>query len=323
LAEAEALLKKATKSAAAAGRPSLERRRAELLKTSQAPDFWDDPDNAAKVLRDYRELDAQLTDLDRVARACNFARRLVQEARGEQHLASAARAVEEVAREVQLLEARAASGTTVAVDEVLLEIEAAGESSGAQAWVRELAFMYLGWAERRGYEASEKAEGLSPTRVLLRIGGPGVLGFLAGEAGLHRRIEANGRVGAYVRLRRWPTSIPDTALVTGREVRRRPGFFVERLGAEASARDESSGRSATLLGAGDSQELKQLAAALLSVPSVPAGEVRRYFVDHSVRVEDPRTGASTPRIKDVLRGELELFIASWLSRGEEQAQKAR
>jgi ATP-dependent Clp protease ATP-binding subunit ClpC len=313
--EVESLMGRAHRIASAAGRPAMEARRAALLAQSQAPDFWDEPARAAEVLREYRARDAQLGDMERVMRACASARRLVREARTEQHLVSAARAVEEAAREVQLLEARAAAGTATGVDDVLVEIEAASETLAAQAWVRELGYMYLGWAERRGYEKFSVAEGVEPTRVLLRVSGPGVLGFLAGEAGLHRRIEEDARVGAYVRPRPWPQSEPDAEFVVlAREYRRKQGFFLERVGAEVSARDESTGRAVTLHGGGALSELRSITAALLSVAPGGAGEVRRYFLGRAPHVEDPRTGASTPRIKDVLRGELEVFIAAWVGR---------
>ncbi|HVE87597.1 MAG TPA: AAA family ATPase, partial [Myxococcales bacterium] len=322
LAEVENLVHRSSRIGVALGRPALESQRTRLLAASQAPDFWDDPTHAAAVLREYRGIDAHLSDLDRVARACAFARKLVRDAKGEQHLASAARAVEEVARDVQLLEARSAAGMSGGVDEVLMEIEAAADSPAAQGWVRELGFMYLGWAERRGYEELAVAEGSSPWRVLLRIGGPGVLGFLAGESGLHRRLEESARVGAYVRVRRWPRDVAGGAETAGREVRRHPGFFVERLVAEASARDETTGRAVSLRGAADVGELKALASTLLGVPATPAGEVRRYFFGRGARVEDPRTGVTTPRIKDVMRGELEPFIAAWVGRLDEAAARA-
>ncbi len=50
-----------------------------------------------------------------------------------------------------------------------------------------------------------------------------------------------------------------------------------------------------------------------------ADEVRRYFVGRSPRVEDPRTGEGTPRVKDVLRGEIDVFIAAWMARPPETA----
>ncbi|HYV45410.1 MAG TPA: AAA family ATPase [Myxococcaceae bacterium] len=309
-AEAENLVARASRIGVELGRPDLESRRARLLPAIQAPDFWDDPAQAAATLREFRGIEAKLSELDRVARGCAFARKLVRDARGEQHLASAARAVEEMAREVQLLEARGLG--PLDVDEVLIEVEAAADSPAAQDWVRELGFMYLGWAEKRGYDALAVAEATAPWRVLLRVGGPGALGFLAGESGMHRRMEKNGRVGAYVRVRLWPKDKAG-AHTSGREIRRRPGFFVERLSAEASAKDEATGRMVTLHGAAEVAELRALAAALLEIPP-PAGEVRRYLPDLGARVEDPRTGASG-RIKEVLRGELEPFIAAWMDKG--------
>lgn len=318
--EADALLQRATAVGAAIERPALEKRRAQLLAESQAPDFWDDPERAAVKLRDFRALEAQLGDLDRLVQSANFARRLVREAKNEQQLAGAARAVEEVGREVQLAEARTRGGGGRDIDEALLELQAVGEGAAAKGWVRELGYMYLGWAEKRGYEALAVAEGSDPARVLLRIAGPGALGFLAGESGLHRRVDEQSRVGAYVRSRPWPREPAPSVDVTAREIRRHAGFFVERVGAEARAKEDATGRQVVLQGIGDVNELKPLAAALLDGPP-KATEVRRYFVGRAARVEDPRTGTVTPRIKDVMRGELELFIAAWLSRAEAQPKQ--
>ncbi len=311
--EADGLLNRATQVGTAVGRPGLERRRAQLLAESQAPDFWDDPERAASKLRDFRTVEAQLGDLERLVQTAQFARRLVREAKNEGALGSAARAVEEVGREVQLAEARTQGGGGSGIDEALLEILAASEGPAAKGWIRELGYMYLGWAQKRGYEALAVAEGSDPARVLLRIAGPGVLGYLASEAGLHRRVDESSRIGAYVHSRPWPREPPGTVEVEAREIRRHAGFFVERVGAEARAKDDTSGRQVVLQGIGELAEARQLAAALLDGPP-PTGEVRRYFVGRAARVEDPRTGAETPRIKDVLRGELELFIAAWLSK---------
>ncbi|MFL5321605.1 MAG: AAA family ATPase [Myxococcaceae bacterium] len=312
LQESEELARRARGVARSAGRPAMEARKSELLTRTQAPDFWDDPETAARVLRDFRTVEAQLRELDRVVGACEFARKLVRDAKGEQHLVGAARAVEEVAREVQILEAQAASGQPVRVDDALVELEAAAETEDASAWVKELAWMYLGWAQRRGYEAVAIAEGSSPARVVLRVGGPGVLGFLGGEAGLHRRVDDEKRTGAYVRVRRWPDGAPEALQLTSREVRRRPGSFVERIASEASAHDDATGKAIAIAGAVGPSELEHVAAALLDGPPQQS-EVRRYFVGRGARVEDPRTGVSTPRVKDVLRGELETFIAGWMS----------
>jgi protein subunit release factor A len=266
------------------------------------------------VLREFRTVGAQLKDLDRVASKCNFARKLVNEAKDEPHLNSAARAVEEMAREVQLLEARAAAGAAPAVDDVLVEIQAAGEGEHATAWIRELCAMYLGWAERRAYEATILAEAALPLTALLRMSGPGVRGFLTGEVGLHRRIEAQTRQAAYVRMQTFAGDEPGHLKLEGREVRRRPGTFVEKVVSQARARNDATGRAVELTGSVDPSELRKMAAAMVDAATPSGDEVRRYFFGRAARVEDPRTGASTPRIKDVMRGELELFIAAWMSR---------
>jgi hypothetical protein len=105
--------------------------------------------------------------------------------------------------------------------------------------------------------------------------------------------------------------------VDGREVKRRAGSFVERVGCEVQVRDERGGRALSLVGGEGLEALTAVGGALLAARAMPDHEARRYHLGRGARVEDPRTGAATPRWKDVLRGELDLFIAAWLARPPE------
>jgi MoxR-like ATPase len=315
LAEAEALVSRAAQVASAAHRPQLEEHRRELLAQTQAATFWDDGERAARVLRSYRELDLKLGELDRVRELCLVARRRSREARSETALAQAVRVLEEAAQEVRLAEARLAAGGTE-VDDAWLEV-AGADTLGAAAWVRELVDLYLGWAARRGYVAAVAAESEEPVRAVLHLQGAGVYGFLAGERGVHRRVDEQHRVTAYVRLYRpvtSPVALPPSVRLEGREVKRRAGRFVPKVAAEVSARDEASGRLATLLGGGTLEELKAIAVAVLGGQAGGGDDARRYWLGAGARVEDPRTGEGTPRTKEVMRGEIDRFIAAWMTR---------
>jgi protein subunit release factor B len=161
------------------------------------------------------------------------------------------------------------------------------------------------------------AEAEEPFRVVVRIAGPGAYGYLAGEAGLHRRIEDEKRQRAYVRVHRGgPVEEEESLDVEGREVRRHEGTYLARVKTEVTVRDETTGRMMTLAGAGELDEMKDLASRVVKGQggSNTADEARRYHLGRGARVEDPRTGAGTPRVKDVLRGELDVFIAAWISR---------
>ncbi|NTX38027.1 AAA family ATPase [Myxococcus sp. CA033] len=317
LVEMDRLVGKARSLAASAGRPEMEDRRAALLTETQAPNLWDDPTHAADVIRAFRTVEAHLNELERLEAACLFGRRLVREAKNEVQLASAARQVEDVAREVQMAEALHASGATTQDTEALVDICASDSAETQEAWVQELATMYLGWAQRRGYEAVAVAEAEEPARVVVRIAGPGAYGFLAGEAGLHRRLEDEKRQRAYVRVHRGGAlSEEELELleVLGRPVKSHEGAYLQRVRTEVTVKDESTGRVLTLTGAGELDELKDIAARVVAGQGGSTDEARRYYLGRSARVEDPRTGAGTPRVKDVLRGELDVFIAAWISR---------
>lgn len=315
--EAESYVGRAAAVASAARRGELESKRRVYLTQSQAPGFWDDGERAASVLREFRSIDARLAELDRLRELCQLARRRARDAKGEIQLASAVRAVEEAAREVRLAEARMAAGGAPDVDDAWLEIQAATTSEASRAWVNELVVMYAGWGERRGYEVKRIAEGEEPVRAVIHLHGPGVYGFLSGERGTHRRIDDDARLSAYVRLYRPSSSdieVPETLTLDGKEVKRRAGKFVERVASEVSARDEKTGREVTLSGSAGVLELKSLTMTLLAGQGEGGAEVRRYFVGKSPRVEDPRTGEGSPRVKDVMRGEIDLFIAAWITR---------
>ncbi|MCI0671121.1 MAG: AAA family ATPase [Myxococcaceae bacterium] len=314
LEETDALVRRVERVARTAHRPELEKRRADLLQATQAPDLWDAPERAAATLRAFRQVEAQLSELDRLASTCQFARKLVREARGEAQLKGAARQVEEAARDIQLAEARVASGTAEADDEALMDLWTADVTPADTTWLAELAAMYSAWAARRGYQAVPLAEGQQPPRVVLRVTGPGAFGFLKGETGLHRRIAESSRVRAYVRVHRAVPHAAVGAVVGAREVRRHVGSFLPRVGCEVTLRDESSGRLLSLLGGEVVRELEEVAQVVLAGGGAPVTEARRYHVGRAPHVEDPRTGAGTPRLKDVLRGELDLFIAAWVSR---------
>jgi len=318
LAEANELRNRARQVGQALDTTLLAERRAELLAQTQAPDFWDDPERAGALLRSFRTVEAQLQTQERLAAACESAHRVVRETKGEARLAAAARAVEAAAREVQLAEARVAAGGSVG-DEALLELSLpGGEDDEHLRWLETLLAMYRGWAERRGYQVTAVGEGVRPVRVLLHIAGPGVIGFLAGEDGLHRRQEENARASARVRIHPWPAAGEPRATLrgNGRAVHRHPGRFVPRITSEFHAIDDASGREVSLAGASTPEDLRAVAAAVLRAESGLA-DARRYFFGRAAHVEDPRTGAATPRVKDVLRGELELFITSWVARSME------
>ncbi|GHG69690.1 AAA family ATPase [Comamonas sp. JC664] len=322
LFEMDRLVGKARALAESAGRSELETRRAALLAETQAPNLWDDPTHAAEVIRAFRAVEAHLNEQERLEAACLFARRLVREAKNEVQLASAARQVEDVAREVQMAEALHASGATTQDTEALVDICASDSAESQATWVQELATMYLGWAQRRGYEAIAVAEAEEPARVVVRIAGPGAYGFLAGEAGMHRRLEDEKRQRAYVRVHRGGTMTQEELElleVQGRPMKSHEGAYLQRVRTEVTVKDESSGRVLTLAGAAEVEELKDIAARVVSGQGSNTDEARRYYLGRSPRVEDPRTGAGTPRVKDVLRGELDVFIAAWISRPPAEA----
>lgn len=174
-----------------------------------------------------------------------------------------------------------------------VHIRAKGRPEPARRWVRELAQMYLAWAERRGFAASVLGEevqtirrGVSAragttTAVTIAISGYAAYGLLKGEAGLHRLVQAGGdgakddspqKIHAQVSV--WP-ELTDDLLPAGGvastesqiDVTSQPadhsGLFVKRLTAKATATHRPSGRTLALAGNLPADDLAHEAAKLL------------------------------------------------------------
>jgi ATP-dependent Clp protease ATP-binding subunit ClpC len=313
LSEAEHLLARASAVSHGAKRPELETLRKDYLAQSQSPRFWDDGEKAAGVLRSFRAIESQLGELDRLREICLTARRRAKEAKSEVQLSSAIRTLEEATREVRLAEARVAAGASQ-VDEAFIDISCTQMGAASEAFLKELAFLYFQWGKRRGYEINMVAESPEPLRCVLHVQGPGVFGFLQSEKGLHRRIEDQHRVTALIRLFMPVQSSELQAVIEAKEVKRHTGMLVEKLCTQVQAQEQSTGRELTMVCALTLENAKQLAGALMQANGDSALEVRRYFMGKNARVEDPRTGEATPRIKDVFKGEIDSFIAAWISR---------
>lgn len=140
---------------------------------------------------------------------------------------------------------------------------------------------------------------------------------------MHRRLEDEKRQRAYVRVHRGG-SLSEEELayleVQGRPMKSHEGAYLQRVRTEVTVKDESSGRVLTLTGATEIDELKDIAARVVFGQGSNTDEARRYYLGRGARVEDPRTGAGTPRVKDVLRGELDVFIAAWITRPPTEPQ---
>ena len=159
----------------------------------QKPGFWDDQEAAARTsaaharaqkrLRTFRQLEADVADLDDLAEMAAEDEEIGAEL--EQQLASLEQ------RLAELEEARLFSGDYDSGDAVV-SVHAGAGGTDSQDWAEILLRMYLRWAERRGFEVEMKEAspgeeaGLKSATFIAK--GENAYGLFAAERGVHRLV---------------------------------------------------------------------------------------------------------------------------------------
>ena len=162
-----------------------------LLDRVNDPAFWDDPAAAKATLSRTYQLQRVTDD---VARMRNRAEGLVELARhlrsrrDRSRLGELRLAIGEVTERLALLrlELAGAAAGDHGGNAVVTVSPVGGESGG---FADRLFAMYAAWAERTGRDVTRAASGARQ----MTIAGPGTTTLLAGEAGLHRHDQPEGR----------------------------------------------------------------------------------------------------------------------------------
>lgn len=291
-----------------------------LISQSQQAGFWEDPQAAQAVLKRYKTLDARLQADARLLEAARrtqvrFAATTPADAE------TLAGLVQDMAVSYRRWLDLGAADTPAGVWVVIGPADPLHAEPNAD-WLEQMVRMYQGWFRRRDLHAEVVAEETRENdviRVVFEVEGAGVLRVLELEQGRHRRKRADGstsrlQVDVLPRLEGEPTHLPNDVRVT--DARHARGTYVERITARVQVDVPARGLSLKLKGQSRST-LTLLGRDLhgyLSAPA-PTGETARTYGVTGGSARDPRTGASHPNLKEVLRGHLDVFLSTWEHRG--------
>lgn len=283
---------------------------AALMSSSLAAGFWDARDRAQDTLRRYKDLDARIQADRRLARPVARLQALLADDHADD--AVLGEVIGEVAsayrRWRELGDDTGASGHWVVLGP-------ADPLADVAAWLTDLVAMYRGWFRRRGlqYElVAEEVDHGRPVRLVFEVEGPGAQALLSMEAGEHRRRAADGgteRALVEVVPRVEPAPEP-TGVVE--DARRAAGVAIPRRAARCKLELPATGARMLLHGT-TRETLGWLARDLAEAWAVPRGEheVARTYGLRGGGVVDPRTSVGTPNLKDVARGNLDVFWRAW------------
>ena len=167
----------------------------EVNRELENPAVWSDPERAQNLGRERAELEGVVATLDRVEKTLDEAGELHELAREEQDestLGDVVGQVENVTKELELLEFRRMFAGKMDSHNAFLDIQAGSGGTEAQDWAAMLLRMYLRWAERKGFavdvleESAGEVAGIKSATIHVR--GEYAYGWLRTETGVHRLV---------------------------------------------------------------------------------------------------------------------------------------
>lgn len=160
-------------------------------KEIEAPDFWGNPSEAQKVMKQYNNIKTELESWRDFSRRLHDALELAQ--LEDESLR------EELETEISSIEAELEKRSFTAMlsgkydrDSAILAIHAGAGGTDSQDWAEMLQRMYLRWAEQRGFSTEifdlTEGEEAGIKSVTIAIEGEYAFGYLRSEKGVHRLV---------------------------------------------------------------------------------------------------------------------------------------
>ncbi len=166
-----------------------------LRERAQAPDLWDHPETARKVMQDLQYLVDEVAAYDNLKAEFDDNLELIElgEAEDEEELILEGEvAIAGLVRQAGKLAAEILLSGEADRNDAFLEIKAGAGGTESCDWVLMLVRMYERWASRHGYELETIHENRDAEAGLkaksLKVVGKNAYGWLKTEAGVHRLV---------------------------------------------------------------------------------------------------------------------------------------
>ncbi len=174
---------------------------AEKTERTLAADFWDEPKEAEKFLKELSGVKFWVTGFDKVAAAAedlnvlyDFARESMEGSDDEQtdEVVELEDAYKAAVEELEALELRNMLGEEGDNLGAVLTINSGAGGTEANDWSAMLMRMYVRWAERNGYKVTVtdelEGEDAGIKSVTMQVEGDYAFGYLKAESGVHRLV---------------------------------------------------------------------------------------------------------------------------------------
>ncbi|WP_135448729.1 MULTISPECIES: peptide chain release factor 2 [Tabrizicola] len=161
----------------------------------EAPDLWNDPARAQKLMRERQALLDAVNGYKMIDRGLKENVELIElgEAEGDAEIvAEAEKALADLVKTAHAKEMEALLNGEADANDTFLEINAGAGGTESCDWAAMLARMYVRWAEKHGYtvelQSETEGEGAGIKSASYKISGHNAYGWLKTEAGVHRLV---------------------------------------------------------------------------------------------------------------------------------------
>ncbi|MFA6159831.1 MAG: peptide chain release factor 2 [Parcubacteria group bacterium] len=168
----------------------------ELTQKSEGEGFWNDSQNAGKIMQEIEELKKEISEIEEIENKLKNLEELVEISESEPASSADKNEIEkeifEIEKNINALEFKTLFSEEYDRNDAIINIMSGAGGVDAQDWSEMLLRMYLKWAqinnfkarlldETRGQEAGIKS-------ATLEISGSFAYGYLKSEAGVHRLV---------------------------------------------------------------------------------------------------------------------------------------
>ena len=186
----------------------------ELEQQATAPDLWDDPDNAQKLMQRLSKLKREIDRWQKLAAQINDALELA-EMEDKTLLNDLTSEYERLAAQTDRMELEVVFSGEHDDQDAIISIHAGAGGTDAQDWAEILERMYFRWAEQNGHKVEvidrSEGEGAGIKSVTASIrGGDYPYGYLQSEQGVHRLVRQSPfdssarRHTSFAKVELWP-----------------------------------------------------------------------------------------------------------------------
>ncbi len=159
------------------------------------PDFWNDNENAQKILKERTSIKSALDFWESLKSEVEEAKgyfELAQEEKDEETLREVYARLTRAEKEIQAAEFKHMLGGENDPNNAIVSIHSGAGGTEAQDWSEILLRMYLRWAERKGFQTEIidylPGEEAGVKSVTFTVNGEYAYGYLQAESGIHRLV---------------------------------------------------------------------------------------------------------------------------------------